>query len=116
MNYMNINPNDIVNGEGICVSLFVSGCNHRCPGCFNQEAWSFTSGRAFTKDSEKEIMEALTANNINRNFSILGGEPLDPRNRKEVSHLIPSLSVGIVRIVPRFDHLLVQAYSYVLND
>lgn len=88
MNYMNINPNDIVNGEGICVSLFVSGCNHRCPGCFNQDAWNFSSGRAFTRDSEKEIIEALTANNVNRNFSILGGEPLDPRNRKEVSHLI----------------------------
>lgn len=88
MNYMSINPNDIVNGEGICVSLFVSGCSHRCPGCFNQEAWNFTSGRAFTRDPEKEIMEALTANNVNRNFSILGGEPLDPRNRKEVSRLI----------------------------
>lgn len=88
MNYMTINPNDIVNGEGICVSLFVSGCEHQCPGCFNKAAWNFQSGNAYTKATEKEIFNALVANGIQRNLSILGGEPLHPRNRKEVSHLI----------------------------
>ena len=88
MNYSKIYKNDIVNGEGICVSLFVSGCEHQCPGCFNKDAWSFQSGSVYTKAIEQEIFDALVANGIRRNLSILGGEPLHPRNRKEISHLI----------------------------
>lgn len=88
MNYAEINKNDIVNGEGISVSLFVSGCPHHCPGCFNPEAWDYDYGKEFTKETLIEIIEALRANQVHRNFSILGGEPLAPKNRKTVNDII----------------------------
>ena len=52
MNYANIKPRDIANGPGIRVSLFVSGCTHRCPGCFNEVAWDFAYGEPFTEETE----------------------------------------------------------------
>ena len=82
MNYMEINPNDVVNGEGISVSLFVSGCDFKCPGCFNESAWCFTSGTEFTIEDLNYIIEKINDNGIIRNFSILGGEPLHPDNRE----------------------------------
>lgn len=88
MKYCGLNKNDIVNGEGISVSLFVSGCPHHCPGCFNPEAWDYGYGKDFTWDTIQEIVNALEANNILRNLSILGGEPLAPLNREVVAHLI----------------------------
>jgi anaerobic ribonucleoside-triphosphate reductase activating protein len=88
MNYAEINKNDIVNGEGISVSLFVSGCPHHCPGCFNPEAWDYDYGKEFTEETLIEIIEALGANQVHRNFSILGGEPLAPKNRKTVNDII----------------------------
>ena len=80
MNYANIKYNDIANGEGISVSLFVSGCEHHCAGCFNPETWNYEYGKPFTKEIEKEILNAIAKNNIIRNFNILGGEPLAPAN------------------------------------
>ena len=80
MNYANIKYNDIANGEGISVSLFVSGCPHQCTGCFNPETWNYEYGKLFTKETEKEILNAIAKNNIIRNFNILGGEPLAPAN------------------------------------
>ena len=80
MNYANIKYNDIANGEGISVSLFVSGCPHHCTGCFNPETWSYEYGKSFTKETEKEILNAIAKNDIIRNFNILGGEPLAPAN------------------------------------
>ena len=80
MNYANIKYNDIANGEGISVSLFVSGCPHHCAGCFNPETWNYEYGKLFTKETKKEILNAIAKNNIIRNFNILGGEPLAPAN------------------------------------
>jgi anaerobic ribonucleoside-triphosphate reductase activating protein len=91
MRYAKINPNDIANGEGVCVSLFVQGCPHRCKGCFNPETWDFGGGEEFTLNTMKEIMEALDANGIQRNFSILGGEPLAPANRDTVLNIIKTI-------------------------
>ena len=91
MNYMKINENDIANGEGISVSLFVSGCPHHCPGCFNSETWDFEAGQPFTQQEIVFIEEALVKNNIQRNFSILGGEPLAPANRGTIASLIEEL-------------------------
>lgn len=91
MNYMKINENDIANGEGISVSLFVSGCPHHCPGCFNSETWDFEAGQPFTQQEIDFIEEALVKNNIQRNFSILGGEPLAPENRGTIASLIEEL-------------------------
>ena len=88
MNYAEINKNDIVNGEGISVSLFVSGCPHHCPGCFNPEAWDYNYGKEFTHETLIEIIDALRANQVHRNLSILGGEPLAPKNRKTVNDII----------------------------
>ena len=76
MNYMKINPNDIANGEGVCVSIFVSGCSHRCVGCFNSEAWDYEAGEKFTWDTIRQVITAISQNGILRNLSILGGEPL----------------------------------------
>ncbi len=87
MKYADIKKYDISNGVGIRVSLFVSGCNHHCKGCFNTEAWDFNYGKDFTSDTINEIIEALEPNYIN-GLSLLGGEPLDPRNQESVLQLL----------------------------
>ena len=78
--YNTIIKNDIVNGEGVCVSFFVQGCPHRCPGCFNLETWDFQNGKPYTEQVKKEIIDAISANDITRNFSVLGGEPMASQN------------------------------------
>ena len=81
--------NDFANGQGVCVSLFVQGCPHRCPGCHNPETWDFNGGTVITLDElEKEIFEALNANGVERNFSVLGGEPLCEENLYDVAKII----------------------------
>ena len=81
MRYASIIENDMVNGEGVCVSFWTQGCPHRCPGCHNPETWDFEGGTEIHhEDLFKKIDEAMTANNIPRNFSVLGGEPLCKEN------------------------------------
>ena len=80
MRYADIKGNDIVNGEGICVSFWTQGCPHHCPGCHNPETWSFNGGKEFTNDTLNNLLRALTKNNVHRNLSILGGEPLCDEN------------------------------------
>ena len=80
MNYAAIKKNDIANGPGVRVSLFVSGCRHHCKTCFNQEAWEFSYGRPFTKDTILEILSALDHDYIS-GLSFLGGEPFEPENQ-----------------------------------
>lgn len=87
MKYADIKKYDISNGVGIRVSLFVSGCNHHCKGCFNAEAWDFNYGKDFTDDTINEIIEALEPSYIN-GLSLLGGEPLDPKNQEGVLQLL----------------------------
>lgn len=81
MNYATIKKCDVANGPGVRVSLFVSGCNHHCKGCFNREAWDFNYGNEFTEKEEKEVMEALKPEHI-KGLSLLGGEPLEPKNQE----------------------------------
>ena len=81
MNYAAVRTCDIANGEGVRVSLFVSGCTHRCKGCFNEEAWSFDYGEPFTKKTEDDILKALEDGFID-GLSILGGEPMEPENQR----------------------------------
>lgn len=81
MNYGQIKKYDIANGEGIRVSLFVSGCTHHCKGCFNEETWDFSYGKPFTKETETEIVDALSGSYIN-GFSLLGGEPFERQNQR----------------------------------
>lgn len=80
MRYSNLIKNDVVNGQGVCVSFFTQGCPHHCSECFNPETWSFDGGKEFTNDTLNEILNAINDNNIVRNFSILGGEPLCDEN------------------------------------
>lgn len=90
MNYANIKKTDVANGPGIRVSLFVSGCTHRCKGCFNSEAWDFDYGREYTRETEEEILQALEPDYI-RGLSILGGEPMEPENRGTVLKLLKAV-------------------------
>lgn len=79
MNYADIKTEDIANGPGIRVSLFVSGCRNACDGCFNKEAWDFSYGHAYTNDTVVEILDALKRPYIS-GLSILGGDPFEPEN------------------------------------
>ena len=81
MNYATIKKRDIANGPGVRVSLFVSGCTHRCPGCFNEIAWDFSYGEPFTEAVEEELLEALAPDYI-KGLSLLGGEPFEPQNQR----------------------------------
>ena len=80
MNYASIRTCDIANGEGVRVSLFVSGCTHHCKGCFNEEAWDFGYGRPFTHETEDELLEALAPSYL-AGLTLLGGEPMEPENQ-----------------------------------
>jgi anaerobic ribonucleoside-triphosphate reductase activating protein len=80
MFYGDIKKCDVANGVGVRVSLFVSGCRHHCPGCFNQETWDFSYGEKFTAVTEEEILNALAPDYI-RGLSLLGGEPFEPENQ-----------------------------------
>lgn len=81
MNYGEIKKCDIANGDGVRVSLFVSGCTHHCKGCFNRETWDFNYGNPFTDDTQKEILTALSPEYIN-GLSLLGGEPFEIQNQR----------------------------------
>lgn len=81
MRVAGLTKNDTTNGEGICVSLWVQGCPHHCKGCHNPESWDFNGGEQVNNwRLITQIAEAITANGIQRNFSILGGEPFAPQN------------------------------------
>ncbi len=78
-----IKPNDVVDGEGICVSVWLQGCPHHCKGCHNPETWNFDGGIEYEQDMLIfQIIKLLKKNNIKRDLSILGGEPLCPENRE----------------------------------
>ncbi len=81
MHYSKINKNDIANGIGIRVTLFVSGCTHRCKGCFNPETWDFSFGDTFSKETENELLKALEPSYID-GLTLLGGEPMEPQNQQ----------------------------------
>ena len=79
-----INDNDVVNGEGICVSIFLQGCPFHCPGCHNPETWNPEGGKAWYEDELIEhIIKLIGVNNIQRGLSILGGETLDTDDKRE---------------------------------
>ena len=87
MNYATIKNCDIANGPGVRVSLFVSGCTHRCPGCFNEVAWDFDYGEPFTEAVMDRILEMLRPAYV-RGLTLLGGEPFEPRNQGPVVELL----------------------------
>ena len=83
MNYAAIKKYDIADGEGVRVSLFVSGCTHHCKGCFQPETWSFDYGNPFDETVEDEIMKALEPDYI-AGLTLLGGEPMESENAKRL--------------------------------
>lgn len=87
MRYNTIRQLDIANGPGCRVSLFVQGCSFNCPGCFNTVAKDFEGGKEFTEDTMQFFLELAEPSHVS-GLSILGGEPLHPRNRTDVLKLI----------------------------
>lgn len=87
MNYATIKNCDIANGPGVRVSLFVSGCTHRCPGCFNEVAWDFEYGEPFTRETIERILKMLKPAYV-RGLTLLGGEPFEPQNQPALLELL----------------------------
>ena len=87
MNYALIRENDIANGPGVRTSLFVSGCRHRCKGCFNPETWNFSYGTPFTDNTINEILE-LSDRSFITGLTLLGGEPFEPENQADLVMLV----------------------------
>lgn len=89
MRYAGLKENDIVDGEGICVSLWTQGCPHRCPGCHNPETWDYQGGTEIDMgELTTKVIQAIEKNGVKRNLSILGGEPLCPHNIDFVVSLV----------------------------
>mgnify|MGYP004487783671 CR=1 FL=1 len=87
MKYADIKTADVANGKGVRVSLFVSGCNHHCKGCFNSQAWDFNYGKDFTENEIEQILEELNHSYV-AGLSILGGEPLEHVNQQGLLPLV----------------------------
>ncbi|MBR3933514.1 MAG: anaerobic ribonucleoside-triphosphate reductase activating protein [Clostridia bacterium] len=108
MNYGKINPNDIANGVGVRVTLFVSGCTHHCKGCFNSETWDFNYGTPFTSETEDKVLNLLDKDYIN-GLTLLGGEPMEPQNQRA---LLPFLK----KVKQHFPQKDIWCYSGYLFD
>ena len=108
MNYATIKPRDIANGPGVRVSLFVSGCTHRCPGCFNEEAWDFDYGQPFDQSTIDEILGLLQPDYV-QGLTLLGGEPFDPRNQSAIVELLRQIKA-------KYPHKSIWAFSGYLFD
>lgn len=106
--YNAILTNDVVNGEGVCVSFFIQGCPHHCKGCFNPETWDFEGGKPYTERVKEEIIKAIKANGIQRNFSILGGEPLAGKNIEMTKDIVKTIR----NIYPNIKIFLWTGYDF----
>lgn len=100
MKYAGIIRNDVAAGQGVNVTFFVQGCEQHCPGCHNQQTWDFDGGYEFTQDTMNDIINSLSANGVQRNLSIMGGEPLHPNNLfltnlviEEVKKVYPNIKI-----------------------
>ena len=110
MRYAAMQENDYLNGEGICVSFWVQGCPHKCEGCHNPNQWDFEGGQELPHDIKGQIIKAISANGITRNFSVLGGEPLCSENI-ELTHNI----ISAVRVAYPYIKIFLWT-GYVLED
>ena len=95
MKYYGYMPNDFINGENISVSLWTAGCPHRCKGCHNSEMWDYENGYEVPIDIKGQLIKAISANGLVRNFSILGGEPLSEENRDFILTIIQAIRTSI---------------------
>ena len=109
MYYGNIKVNDIANGDGIRVSLFVSGCTNHCKECFIPETWNFEYGKPFTEQTEQYILDNLKSDFVN-GLTLLGGEPFEPKNQ-------PTLLALVKRVREVCPNKTIWAYSgFKLDD
>lgn len=92
MNYATIKNCDIANGPGVRVSLFVSGCTHRCKGCFNEVAWDFNYGQPFTQDTVNAILTMMAPEYV-KGITLLGGEPFEPQNQPAILDLLRQIKM-----------------------
>lgn len=108
MNYATIKNCDIANGPGVRVSLFVSGCTHRCKGCFNEVAWDFDYGQPFTQQTIDTILSMLKPDYV-QGLTLLGGEPFEPQNQGAILELLRQVRAA-------YPHKSIWAYSGYLFD
>lgn len=94
MNYAQVYLCDIANGPGMRTSLFVSGCTHHCKGCFNEIAWDFNYGKEFTEDVQSTIL-AETNKPYYEGITILGGEPMEAQNQKDLRPFIEKFKTAM---------------------
>ena len=98
MKYAGLMENDFTDGNGVCVSFWTQGCPHHCPGCHNPETWDFNGGYDVPDDIRGEIIKAISANGITRNFSVLGGEPLCEENLDLVLNIVSAVRIAYPNI------------------
>ena len=98
MKYAGLMENDFTDGNGVCVSLWTQGCPFHCSGCHNPETWDFDGGYEVPDDIRGEIVKAISANGITRNFSVLGGEPLCEQNLDFVLNIITAVRTAYPHI------------------
>ena len=108
MKYATIKNHDIANGPGVRVSLFVSGCRHRCKGCFNEVAWDFNYGEPFTQDTIDSILMMLAPEYM-KGITLLGGEPFEPENQEPILDLLRQIKV-------KYPNKTIWAFSGYLFD
>ena len=107
MNYATIKSYDIANGPGVRVSLFVSGCEHYCKGCFNSEAWDFEYGSEYTSEMNELLFNSIKSEYI-RGLTLLGGEPMHPKNQSQVLEIVKEFR----RKFPEKDIWIYSGYLY----
>ena len=108
MYYGAIKKNDVADGPGVRVTLFVSGCTHHCEDCFQPETWNFEYGQPFTAETEEELLEALKPGFI-QGLTLLGGEPMEPVNQRV---LVPFLH----KVKEQFPNKNIWCFSGYLYD
>ena len=108
MRYAGMIKNDIAAGEGVNVSFFTQGCHFHCMGCHNPQTWAFQGGKEFTSDTLEELLKALSANGIQRNLSIMGGEPLCTEN----IFLVNMIILEVKKVFPDIKIYIWTGYTY----
>ncbi len=103
MYYGEIKNCDIANGEGVRVTLFVSGCRNRCKGCFQPQTWDFFYGQPFTKETEDTLLDLLEPDYID-GLTLLGGEPFEPENQAPILAFLQ-------RVKQRFPQKTIWAFT-----
>lgn len=107
MRYGEIKNCDIANGEGVRVTLFVSGCTHHCKGCFNPDTWDFDYGMPYTTETEENITDMLRPSYIN-GLTLLGGEPMEPDNQRALLSLVKRVKL----LFPEKDIWCYSGYTF----